>query len=226
MEGKMKKSFGFSVIAAFILALSLPQTAMAAVTSDATGDFLATYAGTQNGDLDVVSIDVRRTASLLTLQASMAGAIGTSAGALYVWGIDRGLGTARFAAGSPSVGAGVLFDSVLLLRPNGTGNFVDLLNATNSFALAPGAITISGNDITGTVALFAIPSTGFAMANYGYNLWTRLGTIVGNTGIADFAPDASTVTASFVPEPASWALLLGGFASTGLLLRRRRRLAA
>jgi hypothetical protein len=215
-------------IAASILvtALCVPQQALAVVVNDPINDFLPTCVGPQGGDLDVVSIDVGRRVDSIILQANLAAAVGTTAGALYVWGIDRGQGTARFTAGAPSVGAGVLFDSVVVLRPNGTGNFVDLLNAANSFALAPGAIVINGSSITGTLAIGAIPSTGFAVADFGYNLWPRVGNVAGNAGIADFAPDASVVTASFVPEPQMWAMLIAGFAGTGLMLRRRRSVVA
>lgn len=220
------KSLMFSAMAMLILAQAVPQQALAVVVGDSTGDFLPTYTGAQGGDLDVVSIDVTRNGSSIFLQASLAAAVGSTAGALYVWGIDRGQGTARFVAGTPSVGAGVLFDSVVVLRPDGTGAFVDLLNAANNFALAPGAVVIDGASITGTLAISAVPSTGFAVADFGYNLWPRLGSIAGNAGISDFAPDASVVTASFVPEPGSWALLLAGFAGTGIALRRRRVVSA
>ena len=63
--------------------------------------------------------------------------------------------------------------------------------------LAAGAITISGPDLTAVIPLSMLPSTGFAPADYHFNLWPRdgLGT---NDQIADFAPDASTFA---VPEP-------------------------
>jgi hypothetical protein len=196
-----------------------------AATSDPLGDFLPTYTGTQGGDLDVVSIDVRRSMTDFTLNATLAANIGTTAGALYVWGIDRGQGTARFVGATPSVGAGVLFDSVVVLRPDGTGNFVDLINGANSFALAPGAVTSSGNMISGLVSIAALPSTGFAAADYTFNLWPRLTGIAGTPGISDFAPDASNI-GSVVPEPASWALMIAGFGLTGAALRRRRAIVA
>jgi hypothetical protein len=195
-----------------------------AATADPLGDFLPSYVGPQAGDLDVLSVGVRRSATTFTLSSTLAADIGTTPGGFYVWGINRGLGTARFVAGVPSVGAGVLFDSVLLLRPNGTGNFNDLITPGNSFALAPGAITIKGATISGVVSIASIPSTGFSAADYTFNLWPRAPG-AGNTFISDFAPDASNV-ASFVPEPASWAMLIAGFGLTGAALRRRRLAAA
>lgn len=207
-------------------AAALPIPAGAVTISDPAGDFLPTYTGAVGGDLDVVSIDVRRTFANIILGATMAGPLGTTPGAIFVWGIDRGQGTARFVAGTPSVGAGVLFDSVVVLRPDGTGNFIDLLNAANNFALPTGAVVVDGADLTATVAVNRVPSTGFAVANFGYNLWPRLGSVPGNAGISDFAPDASVITASFVPEPATWTLLLAGFAGAGVMARRRRAVAA
>ncbi len=206
-----------------LASLSVPLAGLAApavaAVSDPAGDFLPTYVGPQGGDLDVLSINVRLQGPSLVLSATHAANIGTTAGAFYVWGIDRGLGTARFVAGSPSVGAGVLFDSVLILRPNGTGNFVDLLNAANNFALAVGAISIDGATIVGTVPIASIPSTGFSVADYGFNLWPRAPG-AGNSFISDFAPDASTVK-GVVPEPATWALMIAGFGLVGGALRRK-----
>jgi hypothetical protein len=216
------KPFAMSACAVLLSSVALQQPAAAVAVTDPVGDFLPSYTGTPGADLDVVSIDVRRTFANIILGASLAAPVGTTSGALYVWGIDRGQGTARFVAGSPSVGAGVLFDSVVVLRPNGTGNFVDLLNGANSFALPTGSVVINGLTITGTLALNAVPSTGFAVADYGYNLWPRIASVPGNAGISDFAPNASVVTASFVPEPGTWAMLLAGFAGTGLVARRRR----
>jgi hypothetical protein len=207
--------------AIFLASLIVPFAGLAspaiASISDPAGDFLPTYVGPQGGDLDVLSIDVRLNGPNLVLSARLAANIGTTAGALYVWGIDRGQGTARFVGGSPSVGAGVLFDSVLVLLPNGTGNFVDLLNGANSFGLAVGAVSIDGPTIVGTVPIASIPSTGFSVANYGFNLWPRVPG-AGNAFISDFAPDASTVRA-VVPEPAAWALMIVGFGLVGSALR-------
>jgi hypothetical protein len=191
-------------------------SAAMATTTDPLGDFLPTYTGPQGGDLDVLSIGVRRSAATFTFSSTQAADVGTTAGGFYVWGINRGQGTARFGA----LASGVLFDAVLLLRPNGTGNFNDLLNAANSFALPAGAVTISGATITGVVSIASIPSTGFAAADYKFNLWPR-GPGAGNAAISDFAPNNSSV-ASFVPEPASWAMLIAGFGLTGAMLRRRR----
>jgi hypothetical protein len=84
--------------------------------------------------------------------------------------------------------------------------------------LAAGSVTSSGSTITGVVPFSMLLTTGFAPANYLYNLWPRVG-LATNDQIADFAPNASSFAAS-VPEPAAWALMILGFAMTGAALRR------
>lgn len=195
---------------------------VAAPISDPAGDFLATYTGPQNGDLDVLSAEVVLASGTLTFSSLQAAAIGTTPGGFYVWGIDRGQGTARFGA----LATGVLFDAVVILRSDGTGNFADLLNPLNSFALAPGTVIISGSTIGAAIAASQLPSTGFASIDYTFNLWPRDAASAGIAAISDFAPDNSNFGVTFVPEPASWAMLIAGFASVGAAMRRRRALAA
>jgi len=207
----------FLTIALATLGLSTP--ALAAV-SDPAGDFLPSFTGPANGDLDVLSINARIRGPNLFLSATHAADIGTTVGAFYVWGIDRGQGTARFVAATPSVGAGVLFDSVLVLRPNGTGAFNDLMNAANSFTFTSGVVTVDGATITGMLPIASIPSTGFSIANYGFNLWPR-SPGAGTAFISDFAPDATTIKAP-IPEPAAWMLMIAGFGLVGGMVRRTR----
>jgi hypothetical protein len=204
-----------------ILALALPlwtqaQFAQASVI-DPSGDFLPSYtASAQAPDLDVIAAGVTWNPANQTfsLSAQMAGNLGQTAGAFYVWGLDRGQGTQRFLAGTPSIGAGVFFDSVLILRPDGTGLFNDFINAvvTN---LAAGVVQAAGNTIaTNPLPLSLFPSTGDQPAAYSWNLWPRVGA-GNNNQITDFAPDASNAAVD-VPEPGTWAML-----GLGLLLRRR-----
>jgi len=203
-------------LAAAVSATLLAAAATATPTVDPTGDFLATYTGPAAGDLDVKSVEVLRNGINFDLFATFAGTVGTTTGAFYVWGIDRGLGTARFGALAP----GVLFDSVLVIRPGGTSTFTDLLNAANNFTLAPGAVTAAGNGLQVTITAASLPTTGFAVGSYTFNLWPRATGPAGIAAISDFAPDNSNVLAT-VPEPASWALLLVGFGGVGIALRRR-----
>ena len=86
----------------------------AAPIADPAGDFLGTYTGPQNGDLDVIASEViyNTDANTLTFNATLNAPINTTANVLLVWGVDRGAGTEQFLAGTPPIGNGVFFDSV------------------------------------------------------------------------------------------------------------------
>jgi len=207
---------------AAVLALSA-SVAQASFVPDAQGDFLGTYTGTQAGDLDVLFAYGVYNAPTQTFSfgATMAAPLGTTAGALYVWGIDRGAGTQRFLAGSPSVGAGVFFDSVLLYNAGTGAAQLNLFNGQPALTLAAGTVVANGNSLTATLSASLLPSTGRSAAEYGWNFWPRLGAGQ-NAQISDFAPNASTpMVVTTVPEPASAMLLLGGLGA--LLAARRRR---
>ncbi len=202
--------------AALMPCLILPA---AAQVSDAVGDFLPTYTGVQNGDLDVVVANVTATPTEWLFSATLHGTIGTTPNSLYVWGIDRGVGTPRLAAGNPSLGANIPFDSVVTVTGAGVGTARDLTNGGSTPNLS---VTISGNSVLAHVPFSALPSKGFALDQYTWNLWPRLagGT---NANISDFAPNASNARVSAVPEPGSAALLLGFCVSTLCVTRKARR---
>lgn len=46
------------------------------------------------------------------------------------------------------------------------------------------------------------------------------------TSLADFRSSATGLMAAAIPEPGTWALMIGGFAGAGAMLRRRRSVAA
>jgi PEP-CTERM motif len=195
----------------------MPLLGHAAIT-DPVGDFLPTFGGSKNSaDLDVLSASVvfNPSADSFILSATLNGAPGTTPGGFYVWGVDTGKGTNSFAAnGLP----GVVFDQVVLLRPNG----VSAVGGTN---LAPGAVTIAGNTISAVVSGLLLPSTGFSESAYTWNLWPRDANAVG-TGfaqISDFAPDNSMFAATLaVPEPHTYALMLAGLVAVGWVGKRRK----
>lgn len=194
--------------------LPLASHALDGIT-DPKGDFLATFAGSSaSTDLDVLSASVfyNPNTDLFTLTATMDGLVGTTATGFYVWGVNRGAGTAGFA----SLGLnGVRFDRVIILRPDGTGTIPGV------GALPGGSITISGKTITGVVSGSLLTSTGFAnKLDYTFNLWPRDGAFSGTAAISDFAPNNANFTATAVPEPGT--ALLGAVGLAGLLAWRRR----
>lgn len=224
-------TFRFTLLgfAAFVSLSGLPAIAHSAVAAiDPFNDFLPSYAaGPANGDLDVIAAAgfYNGADQTFTLSTILADKVGKTPGALYVWGIDRGLGTERFLAGTPSIGAGVFFDSVLVVRPNGTGFYNDFINTvTTNLNLANidiGSLTVTVQDLP--VNLFASNTAGFTTPDkYTWNLWPRVG-LGQNNQISDFAPDAANLgfQVTAVPEPETWAMLVAGLTLTGWRLRKR-----
>lgn len=206
--------------AGFIAAGVLAAPAPAAEIADPAGDFLSTYAaaGARNGDLDVLRASVTFDGTSFVFSSTQNGPVGTTPTGLYVWGIDRGQGTPRFGV-IPSIGSGpydatgVLFDSVLVLRPNATGVVNDLISGPPGTNLAASSVRIDGNEISAVVPASLLPSRGFGFDQYGFNLWPRDGAVpAGDHQISDFAPDNSTFRATRVTEPASLGLLSLGVA--------------
>lgn len=214
-----------SVASAFVLTMAAG-SAGAVTVGDPAGDFLPTYAGPQNGDLDVTGITVELTGSdTVRLIGEHAAAIGTTEGSSYVWGVDRGQGQEFLTFVDPPVGQGVTFDAVVALFADGTGFVLDLLAGTPPTNLDPSAIDIEAGRISVTVSESLLPSTGFAFERYRYNLWPRYAPDgvdpEDNTQISDFAPNASTIAP--VPVPATLGLQLLGLGLLGAMVRDRQR---
>lgn len=213
------------------LKLALAATCLAAAGAshgigivDATGDWAATYSATgpRAGDLDVIGafVTYNPDTGVFVFSGTMDDDIGTTPGAVYVFGVDRGAGTARFGPAA----TGVKFDAVVVINPAGTSS-INLFNGSPAQALPAGAFQSFGSTVIGTVAGSLLPSTGLAPSAYTWNLWPRAPGIGGVAGIPDFAPDNSMVGAtnlSPVPEPGAWALLAGGLALLGLRARQGR----
>lgn len=195
--------------------------------SDAAGDFLSTYTGPQGGDLDVIRAGVNFTGSQFQFRATLNAPVGTTAGAFYVFGVNRGQGTARLAGGTPSLGADILFDSVVILRPNGTGQVNELVTPTAVTQLPASTVVINGNTISADISAALLPSRGFSQDQFTWNLWPRVappqGVTASNALISDFAPDRGNAIVTSTPAPATVFLLAfgaAGFAVRGVRNRR------
>jgi len=200
-----------------LLATPLLAHAFSGIT-DTEGDFLDTFAGSAaSTDLDVISATVLYDAGadLFRLTATMSGDIGLTPSGFYVWGVNRGAGTAGFEAQGID---GVRFDRVVILRPDGSGTVAGVGD------LAPGSVSIHGATISGIVSGAMLESTGFAALDYTWNLWPRDGAFSGFAAISDFAPDNAnfTSTPGPVPEPGTYAMMALGLAGVGMWSRRRR----
>ena len=201
------------VLGVAAMALATAAQAQTNSVSDPTGDFIPSYTGPHQADLDVTSLSVSYNASTMNflIQSTFAGAIDATLPGFYVIGVNTGTGTTPFGAiGEPNV----LFNQAIIIQKNATG-------AIGANPLAAGSVTIGGNALSVMVPLSMLTSTGFDPMHYGFNIWPRSGTVGGLATIADFAPDNATLAAN-VPEPAAWSLMLGGFGMIGATLRRRR----
>jgi hypothetical protein len=193
-------------------------TAHAITVIDATGDFLPSFVGTQDADLDVTSFSVTydTNTSTFTLGATFAGAINPANVGRYVIGVSTGPGgNAPFG----SIGQGnVRFQQTVTVQKNGTGT-------VGAVALAAGAVTINGNAFTALVPIALLPTTGYTFESYGFNLWPRNGG-TGVAAISDFSPENSLLAVGNIPEPSTWLTMLVGFGAVGGAMRARRKVAA
>ncbi|PCD02961.1 hypothetical protein COC42_00530 [Sphingomonas spermidinifaciens] len=184
---------------ALLIASSTSAPALAQAISDPAGDFIPSFTGPKNGDLDLIRVEATFDGAKFRLDAATAAPIGTTPTGLYVWGFNRGKGTAGFAA----IGAtGVLFDSVVIVNPRaGTVTVRDLISGTGTTVPAS-AIKISGNQISAEIPANLLSPQGLEQAKFLVNLWPRSAN-GGNETIPDFGPDnANTRLVLAFPTPA------------------------
>jgi hypothetical protein len=196
----------------------LPWPSTAAVIIDPPNDFLPTYTGPTNGDLDVLEAEVFFDGSSFLFTSTSNAPIGTTPGGVFVWGINRGAGFATF----PGIAPGVTFDSVVIIVPGGE-SFAMTLDTAMTTPIPSSDVAISGAFLSAAVPLAALPSLGAAAVDYTVNLWPRSELLLIDEVIADFAPDNSNAALTIIPEPVTGLYLSGGLAAVAVLRRRRRR---
>jgi len=212
--------FRFSLSAVALAAVCT--IAHGALITDPVGDFLATYTGPQNADLDIVTAQVFYNGTNFTFTSTQNGAVGTTPG-IYVWGIDTGTNATPFAAFGEG---GVLFDTVVILEP-GTpgGSFALNLVPGGAMPIALPDPTVNGDTLSDIVPGSDLGPHGFLPQNYLVNLWTRDSLsgsgAAGFAQIADFAPNNSDATVTVTPEPATGLLLVSAIALGALRFRRK-----
>jgi hypothetical protein len=114
-----------------------------------------------------------------------------------------------------------------------TVSFAYSRNAASAPATATATVSAGGsflnviaasNDSFGSANNFLWKTGSFTFVGTGNNeTITLAATIPGNGGVFF---DAVSVSGAAVPEPATWALMIGGFGMAGAALRRRRALGA
>jgi hypothetical protein len=208
------KAYLISIVALASLCPFAPASAVV----DPAGDFLSTHTGPALASVDIRLANVVAFEGSFVLHAKMNGLLG-DAGTSYVWGIDRGAGVDGLFTGVPAVGPGVTFDAVVVVRADGSGA-VTAFNEVGPPTVTDiaGATFVTDTDLITFVDFGLLPSRGYAIGEYQFNLWTRTGG--GNIGIADLAQEQGTFGA--VPEPATWAMLIMGFGLVGNAARRRK----
>jgi hypothetical protein len=173
---------------------ALEDRSVPALISDPVGDFLPGYTGPHDPGLDVTAHEVvyLQDQARLVFYGRMDGPIAPTQalGGLYIFGVDRGTGTPRFAGRTPVIGPNVLWDSVVRINPDGTGLFNNIL-AGISTPLSPGDVSINGNEFTASVPLSLMtPSAARPPEQWTYNLWPRNNPNIGQTAVvSDLAPD-------------------------------------
>ena len=185
------------LLAAALIAAGFTAHAQALPFLDASNDFLPSYTGAKDADLDVLQADVviDPQAQTITFSGTLRGNIDPRSPNLYVFGVDRGRGAVGRdlvfqgpIGGEPKIGSRVLWDAAAVLTATGQALFFDALNP--GFVPLPNVpVTITGNQITATLPLTLFASQGFKLKEYTYNLWPRSGSSLANTFVPDFAPD-------------------------------------
>jgi hypothetical protein len=194
------------MVAAAVAAALGAGAANASTFTDPPDDFLSTFTGAHDADLDIRSLTVNfdQADGVFDVTATFDGKIDTAEPGAFVLGIDTGAGAKNFGSlGNP----GVVFDQTFTIQKDGSTGVQDL-NAT-----------IGSDSFNLVLPTRLLTNTGFDDKDFRFSLWSKSG-----NSIADFAPNNDTLRA--VPEPATWAMMILGFGMAGASLRRRRAVLA
>lgn len=216
-----------AAVAGFAAAVLAGASGAAAAIVDPAGDFLGTYTGPQNGDLDLLGVGARRDATGVTLGGVVNGTFGATPNSLAIFFVNRGAGTpGMLAVGPPPITSTALHDGAVFIRPDGSLQVILVGGGPPSTFIpaSAGLVTIDGSSFEARVDFSLLPSMGFAPAAYTYVAATR--SSLGPTSlIADIAPGTGQPFTASVPEPGTWAMMIAGLGGVGRALRRRRSLA-
>lgn len=134
--------------------------------------------------------------------------------------------------GCPSNGTTAFYafnESGITIELAGGGLFsLASLDAAGTFTQMDRPLTLMltgiGTGGTVTTTIFATPEDAETFTTYLLDGFTNLSslTIMGGPVYPEFSIDNLVVTAAAVPEPASWALMIGGLGVMGGAVRRRR----
>jgi hypothetical protein len=150
---------------------------------DAAGDFLPAYTGPRTPDLDLASAQVWYDGSSFHFHLAVVGIAGTTPGSAYVFGVNRGQGTARFAT-HPKI----VPDALVILRPGSGITIVDLVSGDTT-GLPASSLEAAGAFVDAIVPPADLPSRGLAPGQFTVAGWSRSGLNGGDEQIADFVPN-------------------------------------
>jgi hypothetical protein len=172
-----------------------PTSPFFTVSQTAAQSAYVDYTGPQRPALSALKAGGRYVAASQTwiLDAQMAGPVFTGGPNFYVWGINRG------GAGAPPFPdePNVVFDAVAVVTAdaaNGTAltASITILKPAGGAPLPASAVLLAPDTIELTIPLASLPSDGFPIAAYTWNLWPRNG--VGGVPALQIA--------SFIPQNA------------------------
>ena len=168
--------------------------------SDPSYDFVSTYVGPRNSDLDIITFSAQfdPNRSVFIFRAKLSGVIRETPNGVYVICVNRGNGSALLE----SIGiSSVLCDSAVIVKNNGVATVATFEPAFKNSPLN-GTVKIKGAEFEITVPASQLPTTGFALGDYTVTLWSRSDGGK-NDLVADIAPDSGSLKVSIAPSAQS-----------------------